>query len=152
MNKRQALTKVIEQLLGEETQVAVAKRAGLTQTEISLYKKGKRYPMEKNRVKLAKGFRCTLKQLDALEWKFRTEGPEERVDPGIDSRRLTGVDGAKIADPHLRQLFEEVSLASYHASALTENVSSINEKLIAYLADQAAARRAKRRRKRAPPR
>jgi transcriptional regulator with XRE-family HTH domain len=148
MNKRDALRKVIEQLVGEETQAAVAKRASLTETEISLYKMGRRYPLEKNRAKLAKGLRCTVKQLDELEWKYRSsEDSESPKHLGAESERLAKVDPAQITDPHLRQIFEEFSMASHHASALSDGMQTITEKLIAYVVDQTASSAKTRRRK-----
>jgi transcriptional regulator with XRE-family HTH domain len=159
MNKRQALRKVIEHLIGNETQAAIGRRGGLTGTEISLYKMGRRYPTEKNREKLAKGLRCSLQQLDALEWQYRTsEDSEEAEIPErlvVPRERLTEFDSSEIADPELREIFETFSMASHHAAALSDSMLAVTKKLMAHFGEQqaaaaAAADDAKPRRRRAP--
>ncbi len=137
MKKKKALGRAVEQLLGDETQVAVAKRAGLTETEVSLYKTGQRYPQDKNREKLARGLSCTLAQLDGLEWQYRTGAVDGLGEIELNGENVLLVDGLeKIDDPKLRTILEEASMASRHAAAFTDSMKSVTRQLVVYLAGQ----------------
>jgi len=138
MKRKEAFGKAVEQLIGDDTQAAIAKRAGITETEVSLYKTAQRYPQDKNREKLAKGLGCTLGQLDGLEWQYRTGA----VDPGevqFKGKYVILADGEKIHDPELRRILEEASMASRHAAALTDSINNVTRQLVAYLNRQVAA-------------
>lgn len=140
MNKKEALGRAIEQLLGDETQAAVARRAGLTETEISLYKTGQRYPQEKNRAKLATGLGCTLKQLDNLEWQYRT-GTVDGLEIELNGENVLLLDGLdKIEDPHLRAMLEDTSMAVRHIAAFSDSIRTIFRRMVVYLAAPATAR------------
>lgn len=141
MNKKEALGRAIEQLLGDETQAAVAKRAGLTETEVSLYKTGQRYPQEKNREKLARGLGCTLKQLDGLEWQYRTGTVDGLGEIELNGENVLLLDGLdKIEDPHLRAILEEASMASRHIAAFTDSMRTMTRRIVVYLAGQSSSK------------
>jgi hypothetical protein len=69
MDRNEALAITIQELLGEEPQKIIAERAGIPESVFSLYKRGRRYPKDGNKERLAQGLGVTIDQFNELEWE-----------------------------------------------------------------------------------
>lgn len=134
MNRNEALAVTIQELLGGEPQKEVARRAGIPESVFSLYKRGRRYPKDDNKERLAEGLGVTLDQFNEYEWenlrrKQDGNASSENVDSQL-SEMLRAVDG--VHDAELRKILCDLSTVACDPSAKTHQFKAVTRRLVSH--------------------
>ena len=148
MDKKEALEEVCRALQGDRSQKAIAKKAGLTESKVSLYANGRQFPRDESRRKLAIGLGCEgLEQFDrALNLVgFKPElarDPEKLkaairfFDVGEDPEKAAAAALETIEDPALTGFLNDFSRlideARKAGESHVEGLSSLRRNLIFY--------------------